>query len=194
MKELTMKLILPAAMALALSLSGCAAMFSSDSEETKCPASLSTGVPCTSMRNAYSMSNHSTNFEGGVAANDMPVSSISVSLPQPVVQPMPVLEPAKVMRVWINKWVDADNNLNYPTLVFTEVTSRRWAVNTSAKAPTAQVVTAYRIEPNADTDAAMVSSNGKPVQTTRNPLPTQMQNQSAQSTPLALPVGQGTSK
>lgn len=146
------------------SLSGCAAMFGG-SNETVCNGGQ--GASCTSIREAYKMSNHSTQHAGGHAAGaamaDAPVSAIAVSLPQPVVQPMPVLEPAKVMRVWVNRWVDASGNLNYPSLVFSEVTPRKWAGMNGNKQAPGKVVTAYRIEQNAEQDAAMVTSAGKPL-------------------------------
>lgn len=154
-----------ATLAAILSLSGCASMFGGN-DETVCNGNQ--GVPCTSIRTAYQASNHTTQFvkgagQGAVAMVDAPVAAISVSLPQPVVQPMPVLEPAQVMRVWVNRWVDASGNLNYPSLVFTEVAPRRWAGTTPAKQAPGKVVTAYRIEPNAENDAAMVTSSGKPI-------------------------------
>jgi conjugal transfer pilus assembly protein TraV len=174
-----------------LSLSGCASMFGG-SDETVCNGNQ--GVPCTSIRTAYQMSNHTTQFAKGTgqggAMVDAPVAAVSVSLPQPVAQPMPVLEPAQVMRVWVNRWVDASGNLNYPSLVFTEVTPRRWAGTTSNKQAPGKIVTAYRIEPNADQDAAMVTSAGKPIVSkpaaTQAPGPLQMPS-SAPSSPVRAP-------
>jgi conjugal transfer pilus assembly protein TraV len=173
-------------------LSGCASMFGGNNE-TVCNGNQ--GVPCTSIRSAYQMSNHTTQFASGTgqgASNmaDAPVAAVSVSLPQPVAQPMPILEPAQVMRVWVNRWVDASGNLNYPSLVFSEVTPRRWAGTTQNKQAPGKIVTAYRIEPNADQDAAMVTSAGKPIISkpvaSQAPAPLQMPS-SAPSSPARVP-------
>jgi conjugal transfer pilus assembly protein TraV len=171
-----------------LALTGCASMFGGNNE-TVCNGNQ--GVPCTSIRSAYQMSNHTTQFASGTGQGastmaDAPVAAVSVSLPQPVAQPMPVLEPAQVMRVWVNRWVDASGNLNYPSLVFSEVTPRRWAGTTQNKQAPGKIVTAYRIEPNAEQDAAMVTSSGKPIiskpVTVQAPAPLQMPSSAPAST------------
>ncbi|NEX63392.1 TraV family lipoprotein [Noviherbaspirillum galbum] len=169
--------------AILTTLSGCTALIGG-SNETVCGNGM--GVPCTSIRSAYSMSNHTTQFaaqgQSDKAMADAPVSAVAVSLPQPVAQPMPVLEPAKVMRVWVNKWVDASGNLNYPSLVFSEVTPRRWAGVNQSKQPPGQIVTAYRILPNTE-DATMVTSSGKPFVSKAAP------GAPVPAKPAALPTG-----
>jgi conjugal transfer pilus assembly protein TraV len=45
---------------------------------------------------------------------------------------LPILEPAKVMRVWIAPWIDAKQDLHMPGYVFTEVTPRRWSFGEAA--------------------------------------------------------------
>lgn len=40
----------------------------------------------------------------------------------------PVREAAQVMRIWIAPWVDKNDDLHFPTYVFTEVQARKWAV------------------------------------------------------------------
>lgn len=45
---------------------------------------------------------------------------------------MPILEPAKVMRVWIAPWIDGKQDLHMPGYVFTEVTPRRWSFGEAA--------------------------------------------------------------
>ena len=175
----------------ATTLTGCASWFNTN-PETVCPGG--TGVPCTSLRNAYQLSNHTTNFDGPEGKNigpmaDAPVKAISVSLPEPIAQPMPVMEPAKVARIWVNKWVDDTGNLHYPSLVFTEVTPRKWAEGSNSTVP-GKIVTAYRIEPNPSTTAALVSSTGtsplpKAQASPQQPAPATGQTQAA---PLQLPV------
>ncbi|TVS15795.1 MAG: type IV conjugative transfer system protein TraV [Gammaproteobacteria bacterium] len=45
----------------------------------------------------------------------------------PVRQPLPVLQPARVVRIWISPWVDSKGDLRMPGYVFTEITPRRWS-------------------------------------------------------------------
>lgn len=40
--------------------------------------------------------------------------------------PMPILEPAQVMRIWVAPWIDERQDLHWPGFIFTEVTPRRW--------------------------------------------------------------------
>lgn len=42
--------------------------------------------------------------------------------------PMPILEPAKVLRIWIAPWIDNKQDLHWPSMIFTEVTPRRWSI------------------------------------------------------------------
>jgi len=38
----------------------------------------------------------------------------------------PLREPSQVIRIWIAPWIDNNDNLNWPSYVFTEITQRRW--------------------------------------------------------------------
>lgn len=53
--------------------------------------------------------------------------SLVKPMAEPVSQPLPVLEPARVVRIWISPWVDAKGDLRMPGYVFTEITPRRWS-------------------------------------------------------------------
>lgn len=44
---------------------------------------------------------------------------------------MPILRPAKIIRVWIAPWVDYNGDLNMGSLVYTEVESKRWLIGSS---------------------------------------------------------------
>jgi len=39
---------------------------------------------------------------------------------------IPVLQPAQVLRIWVGPWTDANDNLIWPTYVFTQVKTRTW--------------------------------------------------------------------
>ena len=49
-------------------------------------------------------------------------------LPQPQ-GPVPLREPALVMRVWVAPWEGANGDLNVPGYVYTEIAPRRWTTN-----------------------------------------------------------------
>lgn len=46
---------------------------------------------------------------------------------EPIRTPMPVLQPAQVIRIWIGPWVDTKGDLRMPGYVFSEVTPRKWS-------------------------------------------------------------------
>lgn len=48
-------------------------------------------------------------------------------LVDPIRSPMPVLQPAQVIRIWIGPWVDTKGDLRMPGYVFSEITPRRWS-------------------------------------------------------------------
>jgi conjugal transfer pilus assembly protein TraV len=43
----------------------------------------------------------------------------------------PVRVPAMVMRIWLASWIDANDDLHFPSHIFTEVQARRWAFGTN---------------------------------------------------------------
>lgn len=170
-------------------LTGCASMFGIGTSSPACPGGQ--GVGCVSARQAYSMSNNSSAVEAAEAAGSgqgnrrssldpEPVSAIQVSLPEPIQQPMPVMEPAKIMRLWINTWQDDRNQLHFPSIVFAEVTPRRWSMGNNAAISEARVLTPYRIEANAKSNASLVTSGpggGRPT-------PARVAPSTPQSSPL----------
>lgn len=44
-----------------------------------------------------------------------------------ITQPLPVLEPARVIRIYIKPWIDEQGDLHIPGLLFTEITPRKWS-------------------------------------------------------------------
>jgi conjugal transfer pilus assembly protein TraV len=45
--------------------------------------------------------------------------------------PLPVLEPARVMRIWIAPWEDGKKDLHWPSYLFTEIQPRKWSFGKS---------------------------------------------------------------
>jgi conjugal transfer pilus assembly protein TraV len=63
-----------------------------------------------------------------VRATRVKSSGVETSaLMQPVRQPLPVLEPARVVRIWIAPWIDQKGDLRMPGYVFSEITPRKWS-------------------------------------------------------------------
>lgn len=52
----------------------------------------------------------------------------SLGLATPEVLGRPVREQAKVMRIWIAPYVDQNDDLHYPSYLYTEIQPRRWAL------------------------------------------------------------------
>lgn len=52
----------------------------------------------------------------------------------------PVREPAQVMRIWIAPWIDKNDDLHYPSYLFTEIQPRRWTFGKQAFAGRGVVV------------------------------------------------------
>lgn len=40
---------------------------------------------------------------------------------------LPVRQASQVMRIWVAPWIDSNDNLNWSTYVYTEVTPKRWS-------------------------------------------------------------------
>ena len=53
------------------------------------------------------------------------------TLTQPINGPLPVLQPAKVVRIWIAPWIDRKSDLHLPGYIFSEITPRRWTIGES---------------------------------------------------------------
>jgi conjugal transfer pilus assembly protein TraV len=70
------------------------------------------------------------------------------SLMAPLTQPMPVLEPARVVRIWIAPWVDRKGDLHMPGYVFSEITPRRWSLG-EAEVSNTQVLAPVQVQQEA---------------------------------------------
>ena len=62
-----------------------------------------------------------------IRANHRPTVEVAKPMAEPVTQPLPVLKPAHVIRIWMDAWVDQKGDLHMPGYVFTEITPRRWS-------------------------------------------------------------------
>lgn len=124
----------------ALMLSGCM------SSKFSCPG-MPEGVTCLRPSQVYELTNGSDRLQrGDVTKGKKPSKEqgpgASQPLPDrllmPLVAPMPVREPPQVMRIWVAPYNDENDDLVYPSYVFTEVKKRRWTVGeqVAAEVPT----------------------------------------------------------
>jgi conjugal transfer pilus assembly protein TraV len=92
----------------------------------------------------------------------------TTTLMAPLNQPMPVLEPARVVRIWVAPWVDAKGDLHMPGYLFSEITPRRWSLG-EAEVAGARVLTPMQVE----RDSATASSAPPAARATSGPSATQ---------------------
>lgn len=111
-------------------LSGCS-IFAPGSSDFACPG-MPKGVTCKTPREVYDISTGKTPKKGKAAkAGDYdpsPVEVLLVGRGGSNLEPVPVLEQAKVMRIWIAPWVDKNKDLHWPGMIFTQVQARQWSV------------------------------------------------------------------
>lgn len=67
-----------------------------------------------------------------VRASYQPKVETVKSMADPIRQPLPVLQPATVIRIWLDAWVDQKGDLHMPGYVFTEITPRKWSLGEPA--------------------------------------------------------------
>jgi conjugal transfer pilus assembly protein TraV len=77
------------------------------------------------------------------ATNELAAAPL-VSKPE---EPLPTREPARIMRIWIAPWEDAEGNLHGASHVYTELTPRRWHLDAADRGAAAPVLTPLQIEP-----------------------------------------------
>lgn len=63
--------------------------------------------------------------------------------------PLPVLEPAKVMRIWIAPWEDSKKDLHWPSYLFTEIQPRKWSFGKSEFTGSRPVIPHLMVTPSA---------------------------------------------
>lgn len=128
-------------------LSGCSSFFNTaNSSDFACPG-MPAGVMCTTPATVYEMTNgEGINAVRGAPDAPQPSPSATVSTPAKVSgsapnqatlakplyaepqTPQPLREPARVMRVWVKPWIDVNDDLHWPSYVYTEVVPRKWTV------------------------------------------------------------------
>lgn len=139
----------------ALALSGCSSvMNTADNDTFSCPG-MPAGVTCKTPAAVYKSSNGDiapTEFDapyGNYADTGSKIKSSALTVQggyqvsgTPSV-PMPVREPAKIMRIWVSPWIDKNDNWNSGSYQFAEIVQRKWSFGKS-EATGGGVVVPYR--------------------------------------------------
>lgn len=127
---ISIRLLMPAAMAALLS--ACAM----GERNFNCPG-MPEGAICKTPQEVYRLTNNADHVapDGASTGNTVQASTNAAAaalvprkLMEPITQPQPILEPAVTMRAWIAPWIDKRGDLHFPSLLFTEVTPRRWSI------------------------------------------------------------------
>ncbi|MEY2117116.1 type IV conjugative transfer system lipoprotein TraV [Rhodanobacter sp. FW106-PBR-R2A-1-13] len=168
---------------MALVVTAGAALSACATTKYQCPTP--TGVACSSAPDVY----HMTDAPGkaGMAATSKvfvdkghrhadaaPAESVETAATTGSVVPLPkagdvipIREQARVMRVWVAPWVDANGNLTMASRVYTEIEAKRWSVGEEAM-PTNTDFYPLQVEatpPPTSTAKTSASTPGFPVAT-----------------------------
>lgn len=114
------------AILLVLPLAGCAGFFNTaGSGEFSCPGM--PGVMCKTPGQVYKMTQGDMLDASVLDAKIVSTKRVnSFATTVDTNTPMPIRESAKVMRVWIAPWTDQNDDLHWPSYVYTEIQRRKW--------------------------------------------------------------------
>lgn len=180
-------------------LSGCSAFFNIDENISQC-STTGRGKPCVSARAAYYASQGydpdeqlAIMEEAGRNKRRNKMNTISPFSPQPIQAgsngggyPRPLMNQAKVMRVWINSYEDEDGNLVYPTRVFTEVEQKKWDIGYSLKRSGNK---GKRVTPLVAQQPPISDKQDPPEEATKSAQTQEKPNRSVAPIPDSLPQG-----
>lgn len=115
--------ILLALMVFVVSVSGCSLFNPTGSDQLDC--GMPKGVSCKNPREVYKLTDKDK--IKGKSAGEIP-TYVFANAPhdESSLKPMPVLEQARVMRVWIAPWIDRNDDQHWPGLVFTVIQAKKW--------------------------------------------------------------------
>ncbi len=132
-------------------LAGCSAL--NIGENQYGCSGLPKGVQCWSARKVYDATHHGQLPQPEREASARRSVAVAVSTDQTayrrgrsvvnaavpalasVTGPTPLRTPSRVMRIWIAPWIDARGDLMWPSVVYTEIESRRWQIGQPAVQP-----------------------------------------------------------
>lgn len=116
-------------MLVVLLLEGCSSTFNTaGTSEFSCPGV--PGVMCKTPGQVYKMTQGDTLDVTALEQKTSKLKAISPAASTSFVSgsstPMPIREPAKIMRIWIAPWTDKNDDLHWPSFVYTEIQMRKW--------------------------------------------------------------------
>jgi len=124
-----LKLIHLLPLAFPLFAAGCASTLNTaGSSDFACPGM--PGITCKTPVQVYQMTNQdklaSPLPSSPSSDNATPMQIVAVSEGTGLSTPKPIRVPATIMRIWIAPWTDKNDDLHWPSYLFTEVQARRW--------------------------------------------------------------------
>ena len=144
-------------------LSGCS-VFAPGSSDFACPG-MPKGVTCKTPREVYDISTGKTPKKGKAAKtgdyDPSPVEVLLVGNGGNNLEPVPVLEQAKVMRIWIAPWEDSKKDLHWPSYLFTEIHPRKWSFGKSEFTGSRPVVPHLMVRPSAQPSVPDRAESGR---------------------------------
>jgi conjugal transfer pilus assembly protein TraV len=108
-------------------LTGCSIFSPGGSSDFACPG-MPKGIVCKTPRQVYDISTNEQK-SGKSGYNPGPVEVVMVGRDHiGNLEPVPVLEQARVMRIWIAPWTDKNKDQHWPGLIFTVMQAHQWRV------------------------------------------------------------------
>lgn len=102
---------------------GCSVFNTAGSDKASCPG-MPKGVTCKPPREVYAMTDRDKKVKAG--GGYVPTYIFASQPNEASLSPQPIVEQAKVMRVWIAAWTDSNNDLHWPGLAFTVLQPKQW--------------------------------------------------------------------
>lgn len=141
--------------------SGCVSMFQIGEDPTDCGTEYEQGMPCTSAKDIWKMTDSRTSLKGvtvdengnvhdanTTSTEDVASNMVLMPYPDPeerrvsvvyrhdenlpAPEPIAVRQEPKILRVLMNAWEDDNKNLHMPGYSYIEIEPRRWVVGRGA--------------------------------------------------------------
>ena len=159
-------------------LTGCASTLNTaGTGEFACPGM--PGVMCKTPGQVYKMTEGNTLDASVLAPEPKVVSAKKINPVASVADantPMPIREPAKVMRVWIAPWTDKNDDLHWPSYIYTEIQQRKWSFGNPDFKAMSPVVPYKNLSASAAAQPSATSKAKQPASQSNAVLPTPSEN------------------
>ena len=102
---------------------------------------------------------------------------------------MPIREAPQVMRVWVAPYNDENDDLHWPSYVFTEITKRRWSIGEQAAAETV-VLTPMQVDSKDAEEEEEAAETGETPAAGQKPAPSSQPG--TMKPPVLMPAFRGS--